>query len=116
MAVGHVSGSRPNRHWKEGNMRRSTLSQEELQELEMLSKWPKTPIHIGEPVTDEQWRRFVFFENIKDVLLIIPAVIGFLLVTFYVAKDLTQQHGIAVPISILVGVAVVLITSVRRRK
>jgi hypothetical protein len=93
---------------------RNFLTQEEYDEQERNRKFHTTPIHIGEPLTEKQWKRFVFFENVKDIFLVVLFVVGFLLMILLVTNDLTQQYGIAVPISIGVGVVFVLIASRKR--
>lgn len=90
---------------------RSTLSQSELEERESLSKHPNTPIHIGEEISEEGWKRFVFFENVKDAFWIAVTVIGFGAFLFLTTAELTKQHGAAVSVSIVVAVLIVLLYS-----
>lgn len=97
-------------------MTRRIWTHAEVEEVKERWKHPDTPIHIGEPVSEEKWNRFVLLENIKDGCLVAFVAVGFAFLVFYEVADLTKQHGIAVPVSLVLTAIAVLVFSHKRKQ
>lgn len=77
-----------------------------------------TPIHYDEnydPIAREkQWRRFVFFENLRDFVLISAAGGGLVYLLLKVTGDLFKQHGTPFAVSLVVVIVLVIVFNRKR--